>query len=240
MTETLLYEGKAKIIYTTSEPGVLLAHFKDSATAFNAQKKGVIGHKGEVNAGVSAHLFRVLAESGIPSHFLDQPAPNQLRFRQLQMIPLEVVVRNITAGSLCTRLGLPKGQALAQPLVEFFYKKDALGDPLLTNDHIALLDLATPDQLQALRSSALKVNHILKDFYQECGIRLVDFKLEYGWDQNKILTLGDELSPDNCRLWDMADGRILDKDRFRLDLGQVDEAYQEVLRRVMGQRGAEV
>jgi phosphoribosylaminoimidazole-succinocarboxamide synthase len=235
VTQTLLYEGKAKIIYTTATPGVLLAHFKDSATAFNAQKKGTIAHKGEVNASVSAYLFQRLAAVGIPNHFLAQVAPHQLQLRALRMIPLEVVVRNIVAGSLCKRTGLPQGQVLAHPLVEFFYKNDALGDPLLTDDHIALLDLATPEQLTQLRQSALQVNGILSAFYGDCGIRLIDFKLEYGWDEAGVLTLGDELSPDNCRLWNQADGRVLDKDRFRMDMGGVDEAYQEVLRRVLAQ-----
>jgi len=229
----MLYEGKAKIIYATQRAGVLRAVFKDDATAFNAQKRGKIGNKGQVNATVSAHLFRRLAESGISSHFMDQIAPNELLVQQLRMIPLEVVVRNIVAGSLCTRTGLPKGQVLAQPLVEFFYKADALGDPLLNNEHIALLDLVTPAQLAQIRVSALAVNEVLRNFYLDCGIRLVDFKLEYGWDEEGNLLLGDELSPDNCRLWDIQDDRVLDKDRFRLDLGEVDQSYQEVLMRVL-------
>ncbi len=233
MTQTLLYEGKAKLVYQTEEPGILLAFFKDDATAFNAQKKGTITRKGEVNAQVSAHLFRLLSTAGVINHFVDQPTPNTLRVRQLRMIPLEVVVRNVTAGSLCTRLGLPRGQVLAQPLVEFFYKQDALGDPLLNDDHIALLDLATPAVLIAMRRAALRVNQVLTEFYEQCGIRLIDFKLEYGWDNTQTLTLGDELSPDNCRLWDVIDDRVLDKDRFRLDLGDVDASYQEILRRVL-------
>ncbi|WP_218081911.1 phosphoribosylaminoimidazolesuccinocarboxamide synthase [Anthocerotibacter panamensis] len=233
MTNTLLYEGKAKIIYATEEPGVLLAVFKDNATAFNAQKRGTIGNKGQVNATVSAQLFRFLAEQGVRNHFIDQPAPNQLRFRQLRMIPLEVVVRNVVAGSLCTRTGLPRGQVLLAPLVEFFYKNDSLGDPLFNDEHIALLELATPAQLAQIRTSALAVNEWLRAFYAQRGIRLIDFKLEYGWDEAGQLSLGDELSPDNCRLWDIDGDRVLDKDRFRLDMGGVDQSYYEVMQRVL-------
>jgi len=231
--KTLLYEGKAKRVYTTEAPGVLWVEFKDDATAFNAQKRGTIHHKGEVNATVSAHLFQRLTAAGIANHFLDQPEAHVLRLQQLRMIPLEVVVRNVAAGSLCRTYGIERGRVLAQPLVEFFYKNDALGDPLLNNEHIALLELATPEQLIQLRASALQINDLLTEFYQSCGIRLIDFKLEYGWDDQGNLILGDELSPDNCRLWNIADDRVLDKDRFRHDLGEVDQAYQEVLARVL-------
>ncbi len=229
---TKLYEGKAKILYATEDPEVLRAVFKDDATAFNAQKRGHIAGKGQVNASVSAHLFQLLAGAGVPNHFIDQPAPNELRLKKLQMIPLEVVIRNVAAGSLCSRLGIERGLILPQPLVEFFYKNDALGDPLLNTGHIALMNLASPAELALIETSALAVNRILTAFYDQIGIRLIDFKLEYGWDTSGTLTLGDELSPDNCRLWDQIADRVLDKDRFRLDLGAVDRAYQEVLQRV--------
>ncbi|AGY58456.1 phosphoribosylaminoimidazole-succinocarboxamide synthase [Gloeobacter kilaueensis JS1] len=228
-----LYEGKAKILYTTSDPAILLAEFKDDATAFNAQKKGSIAHKGRVNATVSAKLFTLLERSGVPTHFIEQAGENLLRLRRLQMIPLEVVVRNIVAGSLAKRTGLETGTVLGEALIEFYYKSDDLGDPLLNDDHILkVLTLVDAIQLAQLRHSALKVNDILGAFYLRCGIRLVDFKLEYGYDNAGQLQLGDELSPDNCRLWTLDEDRVLDKDRFRFDLGDVDAAYQEVLERV--------
>ncbi|UFP94698.1 phosphoribosylaminoimidazolesuccinocarboxamide synthase [Gloeobacter morelensis] len=234
----ILYEGKAKIIYPTPDPAIVLAVFKDDATAFNAQKRGTISGKGAVNATVSAKLFLLLERSGVPTHYIDQPAANQLLFRRLKMIPLEVVVRNIVAGSLAKRTGLASGTVLGEAIVEFYYKNDALGDPLLNDEHI-LTVLATVDALQLaeLRRSALQVNAILSAFYHECGIRLVDFKLEYGYDGAGQLQLGDELSPDNCRLWTLEEDRILDKDRFRFDMGEVEGAYQEVLARVIAKAG---
>ncbi|MBW4574929.1 MAG: phosphoribosylaminoimidazolesuccinocarboxamide synthase [Aphanothece sp. CMT-3BRIN-NPC111] len=236
-----LYEGKAKIIYTTDNPEILLAYFKDDATAFNAQKRGSIAGKGEMNCTIAAYLFQLLEANGVPTHFIDCPAPGKMRVRALRILPLEVVVRNIAAGSLCQQTGLLVGTVLPQPLVEFFYKKDELGDPLLTRDRIMLLNLATPEQLDQLRSSALRINQILSDFFHQCGITLVDFKLEFGLDVQQQLLLADEISPDSCRLWDQAeadpDRRVMDKDRFRRDLGNVESAYQQVLERV--QKGVE-
>lgn len=229
-----LYEGKAKILYASDDPYIILAQFKDDMTAFNAQKQGTIADKGIVNATVSAHLFTLLEKLGIPTHFIDQPAADQLRLQKLRMIPLEVVVRNVVAGSLVKRTGLSNGTVLAEPIVEFYYKDDALGDPLLNDSHIlSVLKLVTAPQLGELHTSALEVNSILSQFYVDCGIRLIDFKLEYGFAPTGSIVLGDELSPDNCRLWTLSDNRVLDKDRFRFDMGEVESAYQEVLRRVL-------
>jgi phosphoribosylaminoimidazole-succinocarboxamide synthase len=228
-----LYEGKAKILYATADPAIVIAHFKDDATAFNAQKKGTIAHKGTVNATVSARLFALLEHACLPTHFIDQVAPNELRLRRLRMILLEVVVRNVVAGSLAKRTGLAEGTVLDQPLIEFYYKDDALGDPLLNDQHILeVLKLVSADQLEHLRRRSLEINRVLGEFYQRGGIRLIDFKLEFGFDAAGQIQLGDELSPDNCRLWTVEDNRVLDKDRFRYDMGAVDDAYQEVLRRV--------
>jgi len=234
-----LYEGKAKILYTTDDPDVVLVHFKDEATAFNAQKRGQIVGKGEMNCAISTQLLGQLVLRGIATHFLDRPAPNQMRVQAVTIIPLEVVVRNQAAGSLCRETGLPLGQHLSQPLVEFYYKNDTLGDPLLTPDRIQLLHLAPPQQVEQLRVLALKINAILLPFLAECGIILVDFKLEFGLNRQQEILLADEISPDTCRLWDATEvnpkDRVLDKDRFRHDLGNVEVAYQKVLERVLAQ-----
>jgi phosphoribosylaminoimidazole-succinocarboxamide synthase len=234
-----LYEGKAKILYTTDDPDILLTHFKDDATAFNAQKRGSIVGKGEINCRISQHLFRLLEAQGIPTHFIDCPTANTMRVRAVTIVLLEVVVRNIAAGSLCQQTGLPLGTVLKNPLVEFYYKNDALGDPLLTRDRLLLMDLATPEQVDSLQVQALKINQILIEFFQRCGITLVDFKLEFGLDRDRHLLLADEISPDTCRLWDQtetdAEARVMDKDRFRRDLGNVEKAYQQVLERVLAQ-----
>jgi phosphoribosylaminoimidazole-succinocarboxamide synthase len=231
------YEGKAKIIYTTDDPDILLTYFKDDATAFNAQKRGQIQGKGEINCTISAALFQWLASMGIPTHYIDQPAANQMRVRSVKIVPVEVVVRNIAAGSLCKQTGLPEGKVLPFPLVEFYLKDDALGDPLLTRDRLLLLELATPEQLAQLEAMARQINHHLTDFFARCNITLVDFKLEFGIDSQQHLLLADEISPDTCRLWDRAEtdpqARVMDKDRFRRDLGQVESAYQRVQERVL-------
>lgn len=235
-----LYEGKAKIIYSTEDPEILLTHFKDDATAFNALKRGTIVGKGEINCRMSSELFQLLEAKGIPTHWIDQPTPNQMRVRRVKIIPVEVVVRNIAAGSLCKQTGLPLGTVLKHPLVEFFYKNDELGDPLLTYERLLLLELATPEEVEQLRTMALQINQILTEFFHQCGITLVDFKLEFGLDANGKLLLADEISPDTCRLWDEAETdqtkRIMDKDRFRQDLGQVESAYQKVLERILNSK----
>jgi phosphoribosylaminoimidazole-succinocarboxamide synthase len=232
-----LYEGKAKILYPTDDSEVLLTHFKDDATAFNAQKRGQITGKGEINCAIATHLFRLLENAGIPTHLIDRPAPNQLLVKKVRILPLEVVVRNIAAGSLCQQTGLPVGKVLPTPLVEFYFKNDALGDPLLTRERLLLLELATPEQVDYLTREALKINEILIAFFNQCGITLVDFKLEFGITSTQQLILADEISPDTCRLWNQAetdpDKRVMDKDRFRRDLGNVEDAYQQVLQRVL-------
>ncbi|MEI1375265.1 phosphoribosylaminoimidazolesuccinocarboxamide synthase [Nostoc sp. UHCC 0926] len=232
-----LYEGKAKILYTTDNPEVLLADFKDDATAFNAQKRGSIQGKGKINCSISSQLFKQLEANGIKTHFINSPAPNQMLVRAVKILPLEVVIRNIAAGSLCQQTGLPVGTILRQPLVEFYYKNDQLGDPLLTCDRLYLLELATAEQVDAITHLALHINKFLNNFWQRCGITLVDFKLEFGLDSQQQLLLADEISPDTCRLWDTAEKdsnrRVMDKDRFRRDLGNVEDAYQEVLQRVL-------
>ena len=235
-----IYEGKAKILYATDDPEILLAYFKDDATAFNAQKRGTIVGKGEVNCQIAAHLFREIEAQGIATHYIDCPAVNEMRVKALQIIPIEVVVRNIAAGSLCQQTGITLGTLLPQPLVEFFYKNDSLGDPLLTRDRLILMDLATTAQLDILHSKAVQINSILEDFFKLCGITLVDFKIEFGVDNQQQILLADEISPDSCRLWLTGEPdpnlRVLDKDRFRRDLGNIEDAYQQVLARVLGVR----
>lgn len=236
---TPLYEGKAKILYPTDDPEILLTQFKDDATAFNAKKRGSITGKGEINCAISNHLFQLLEHHGVPTHLIDCPAPGQMRVKAVKIVPLEVVVRNIAAGSLCQQTGLALGTVLKTPLVEFYYKNDALGDPLLTPDRLLLMELATPEQLDQLRKMALTINAVLIDFFQQCGITLVDFKLEFGIDRNQQLLLADEISPDTCRLWNQETSdpnlRVMDKDRFRHDLGGVEQAYQRVLEKVLSQ-----
>ncbi|MBD2194465.1 MULTISPECIES: phosphoribosylaminoimidazolesuccinocarboxamide synthase [Calothrix] len=232
-----LYEGKAKILYTTDDPEVLLADFKDDATAFNAQKRGSIQGKGNINCIISSKLFEQLEAQGIKTHFIDSPAPNQMRVKAVKIVPIEVVVRNIAAGSLCAQTGLALGTILKQPLVEFYYKNDQLGDPLLTRDRLFLMELATLEQVETITHLALQINEFLRSFWQGCGITLVDFKLEFGLDSQNQVILADEISPDTCRLWDSAEAdtnrRVMDKDRFRKDLGNIENAYQEVLQRVL-------
>ncbi len=235
-----LYEGKAKILYTTDNPEILLTHFKDDATAFNAQKKGQITRKGEINCAIATHLFEFLETQGIPTHFIAQTAPNQMQVAAVTIIPLEVVVRNIAAGSFVKRTGITSGTLLRYPLVEFFYKNDDLGDPLFTEDHIQLLELATPTQVIQLKQMAMIINQHLQKFFSDRHLTLVDFKLEFGTDQSGNILLADEISPDTCRLWDDLttdpNQKIMDKDRFRQDLGNVADAYEEVLVRVMSQK----
>lgn len=231
------YEGKAKILYTTDRDGVLLSYFKDDATAFNAQKRGTIQGKGAMNCAIATALFQYLEKQGIPTHFLAQVAPNAMEVKAVRILPLEVVVRNLAAGSLCRETGLPLGMKLPQPLVEFYYKDDDLGDPLLTRDRLALLNLAAPSQVEELAQMALQINQYLTTFFESCDVTLVDFKVEFGQDATGELCLADEISPDTCRLWDRAetdpDKRVLDKDRFRRDLGGVETAYQQIQERVL-------
>jgi phosphoribosylaminoimidazole-succinocarboxamide synthase len=234
---TKLYEGKAKILYTTEEPQILLAVYKDDATAFNAQKRGQIVGKGEINRTISEALFKWLESKGISTHYIDSPSSDRMRVKAVTIIPIEVVVRNIAAGSLCRQTGLPEGKVLPQPLVEYYLKNDELGDPLLTRERLFLLELVSAERLQEIETIALKIDRYLQEFFNDCDITLVDFKLEFGIDFQGKLLLADEISPDTCRLWDkqITDERakVMDKDRFRKDLGGVEDAYQQVRERVL-------
>jgi len=230
----LLYEGKAKKLYETDHADRVVHYFKDDATAFNAQKRGSITDKGVVNNKVSAHLFQLLEGGGVPTHFIERLGDREMLTKRVSIVPLEVVVRNLVAGSLAKRLGLKEGDKIEPPLVEFFYKNDALDDPLITEDHIRLLNLAEPSVVHEIKERALQVNKLLLPFFRKRGMVLVDFKLEFGL-HNGTLILADEISPDTCRFWDQKTRESMDKDRFRKDLGEVEEAYQEVLRRVCGE-----
>ncbi|MBF2037176.1 MAG: phosphoribosylaminoimidazolesuccinocarboxamide synthase [Leptolyngbyaceae cyanobacterium T60_A2020_046] len=233
------YEGKAKILYGTDDPDVLISYFKDDATAFNAQKRGQILEKGRMNCAIASHLFQLLESQGIPTHWIDTVSDREMRVRAVTIVPLEVVVRNFAAGSLCQQTGLPLGTPLTPPLVEFYYKNDDLGDPLLTRDRIRAMQLATDETVETITQLATAINRHLIEFFQKCHITLVDFKLEFGRDRHQQIVLADEISPDTCRLWDDMEtdtqNRILDKDRFRQDLGNVEAAYQEVLNRILAQ-----
>ncbi len=228
-----IYTGKAKDIFETDDPNILRAYFRDSATAFNAQKKGEIQDKGKVNATISTLLFQLCEKNNIKTHFVKQISDRELLVKRVKIIPLEVIVRNIAAGSLCKRLGIKEGKILKSPIVEFSYKNDELGDPLLTRAYIInALEVADDEVLDAITELTLRANEMFKDFFLNIGIKVVDFKLEYGIDSSGTLLLADELSPDNFRFWDVKTNEKLDKDRFRQDLGNVEGAYQEMLKRV--------
>jgi phosphoribosylaminoimidazole-succinocarboxamide synthase len=229
-----LYEGKAKKIFKTDEPGVFWVQYKDDATAFNGLKKGTIENKSKYNNLISTSIFKMLAGAGIENHFIELLSDTEMLVKEVKIIPIEVVVRNITAGSLSKRLGIAEGLAIETPLVEFYYKDDELGDPLITEGHVAMLKLATPEELELLKAMSLKINTILLEYFDTLGIKLVDYKLEYGRTPEGKVLLADEISPDTCRLWDKETGERLDKDRFRRDMGKVEEAYQEILGRVRG------
>lgn len=227
-----LYEGKAKVLYSTEDPNLLIQYFKDEATAFDGKKKGIIPEKGVLNNKISSRIFKYLEERGIKTHFVDMPSDREMVVKKLRIIPIEVVVRNIAAGSLSKRMGVEEGTPLKETIIELYYKSDALGDPMINEYHVKAFGLAEQDELRRIEVSALKVNKFLSEFFDERGIILVDFKLEYGIHKGEIL-LGDEITPDGCRLWDKQTHEKMDKDRFRRDLGKVEEAYQEVLRKVM-------
>lgn len=231
----MLYEGKAKRVYRTDDENLVWIEYKDDATAFNGEKKGQIMGKGELNNQITAIFFDLLREKGIDSHFVKLLSPTEQLVKKLKIVQVEVVVRNIAAGSLSKRLGLPEGTKMNKTVLEFYYKDDALGDPLINDYHIAALDLATPEQMAEISRIALRVNEILLEYLADKDIDLVDFKLEFGLHQGEIL-LGDEISPDTCRFWDTHTKKKLDKDRFRRDMGEVEDAYQEILRRLQGSR----
>ena len=227
-----LYEGKAKKVYATEDPELLIVSYKDDATAFNGLKKGTIAGKGVINNRMSNALMQRLEKAGIPTHFVEQLSERETLVKRVSIVPLEVIVRNIAAGSFAKRYDVPVGGVFEAPAVEFSYKNDALGDPLMADSHVAALGLASEEELEQIRSMALKINAFLKDFWAGCGVTLVDFKLEFGRLSDGSIILADEISPDTCRLWDSATGEKLDKDRFRRDLGGVEEAYAEIMRRL--------
>ncbi|MCM3728864.1 phosphoribosylaminoimidazolesuccinocarboxamide synthase [Neobacillus cucumis] len=229
-----LYEGKAKKVFKTSEPETYWIEYKDDATAFNGEKKAQIAGKGTLNNEISSIFLSLLKEKGVDNHFIKKISATEQIVQQVDIIPIEVVVRNIAAGSLAKRLGWDEGKKLPKTIVEFYYKNDELGDPMINNDHIDILGLAAEQELVEIRKQALKINEILKEFLQNKNIILVDFKLEFGKTPAGTIILADEISPDTCRFWDADTMKKLDKDRFRRDLGSVEEAYQEILRRIGG------
>lgn len=230
-----LYEGKAKIIYATDDPGLVIQYFKDDATAFDGIKKGTIVDKGVINNHVSTRIFKYLEDNGVKTHFVELLSDREMLVKKLQIIPVEVVFRNVAAGSLCKRLGVEEGKPLDPPTQEFFYKSDPLHDPMINESHIKTFQWATEAEVEFLKSAGSKVNQLLVEFFKARGIRLVDFKLEFGRNQGEVL-LGDEISPDGCRLWDWETGEKMDKDRFRFSLGSVEEKYQEVYKLVCGEK----
>ena len=231
----LIYEGKAKILYEGPEPGTLIQYFKDDATAFNAQKRGTISGKGVLNNRISEHIFTLLGQIGVPTHFVRRLNMREQLIRQVEIVPIEVVVRNVAAGTLSQRLGIEEGTQLPRTIIEYYYKDDALGDPMIADEHIACFGWATQEEMNDIADMAIRVNDFLSGMFAAIGIRLIDFKLEFGrvWDGDYArVILADEISPDGCRLWDIKSGQKLDKDRFRRDLGGEAEAYQEVARRL--------
>ena len=230
----LLYEGKAKRIYATENPEIVLVQYKDSATAFNGGKFATIEGKGQLNNQITSLLFQELRASGIDSHFVEQTSKNEQLVKRVSIIPLEVVVRNVAAGSFSKRIGMEEGIRLKRPIVEFYYKDDALGDPLITEDHIDILGLANQADVAVLKENALQINKKLTGLFASAGIKLVDFKLEFGKDSEGQILLADEISPDTCRLWDEVSNAKLDKDVFRRELGSLTEAYKKILEKLEG------
>lgn len=227
-----IYEGKAKKVFKTEDPNLCIVDYKDDATAFNGLKKGTIVGKGVINNKLSNMLMSMLEKQGIHTHFVEEISDRETLVKKVSIVPLEVIVRNIAAGSFSKRYGVDEGKVFAEPCFEFSYKNDDLGDPLLNTSHALALGLATKEEIQTIRAMALKINEILKAFWVECGVTLVDFKLEFGKTADGEIILADEISPDTCRFWDSKTGEKLDKDRFRRDLGGVEEAYAEIMKRV--------
>jgi phosphoribosylaminoimidazole-succinocarboxamide synthase len=234
MAMTPLYEGKAKRLWATDNPDTLRMEFKDDATAFDGKKKAQFENKGRFNNAISTLIYGMLEREGIPTHFVRQIDDTNVEVHKVEIVKVEVIVRNLAAGSFSRRTGIAEGHVFSRPVVEFSYKSDELGDPLINDDYIREMGLATPEELAHLRKSALKVNELLSAFFSKCGLKLVDFKLEFGRlaTDPSVIVLADEISPDGCRLWDLKTGEKMDKDRFRRDLGNVMEAYEEVLGRV--------
>ena len=227
-----LYEGKAKKVYATDDPELLIVDYKDDATAFNGLKKGTIRGKGVINNQMSNRLMQKLEKAGIPTHFVEELSERETLVKKVSIVPLEVIVRNIAAGSFSKRYGVEEGVVFDQPTIEFSYKNDALGDPLINTYHALALKLATQSEIDTIRDYAFRVDDFLKAFWAECGVTLVDFKLEFGRLSDGTIVLADEISPDTCRLWDSKTGEKLDKDRFRRDLGGMEDAYAEIMKRL--------
>ncbi len=229
-----IYEGKAKKVFTTDDPKIVIVDYKDDATAFNGLKKGTITGKGVVNNKVSNHFFRLLEGKGIPTHYIEQLSDRETAVRRVEILPVEVIVRNRAAGSFSKRMGIAEGSALACPILEYSYKNDELGDPFINSYYIRALSLATDAEMEKVKEYSFAINDILREYLDTLGIELIDFKLEFGRCDGKVV-LADEISPDTCRFWDKSTGKKLDKDRFRRDLGDVEEAYREIIKRLMGE-----
>ena len=230
-----LYEGKAKKVFATDDPTLVLVSYKDDATAFNGLKKGTIEGKGAINNRVTNHLMRLLEKNGVPTHFVQELSARETLVKKVAIVPLEVIVRNVAAGSLAKRLGLAEGTRLSRTVLEFCYKDDELGDPMVNDDHIAAMGWATDAEMATIRAYSLTVNRVLADYLRDLNIELIDFKLEFGRLADGTIVLADEISPDTCRFWDTVTHEKLDKDRFRRDLGGVEDAYHEIMKRLMGE-----
>ncbi len=228
-----LYEGKAKKVFATDDPDIVIVDYKDDATAFNGLKKGTIAGKGVINNKMSNMMFRIMEQHGIPTHYVEELSDRETAVKKVQIVPLEVIIRNTAAGSFSKRYGVPEGKKLPVTVIEFSYKSDELGDPLINEYHALAMELATPEEIDTIKKMAFKVNDVMKEFFAGLNIDLIDFKLEFGRFKGQIL-LADEISPDTCRFWDMTTGEKLDKDRFRRDLGGVEDAYKEVFARLTG------
>lgn len=230
-----LYEGKAKKVFKTDDPEVLMVDYKDDATAFNGEKKGTIESKGIINNRVTNHLMKMLEEQGVPTHLIEEVSDRETLVKKVTIVPLEVIIRNVAAGSFSKRYGVEEGKELLSPTLEFSYKDDDLGDPLINSYHVLALGLATKEDIDTITKYAFKVNDILKEYLLGLGIKLIDFKLEFGKTSDGTIVLADEISPDTCRFWDKDTNEKLDKDRFRRDMGNVEDAYEEIMRRLMGE-----
>ena len=226
-----LYEGKAKKVFLTDDEDVLIVSYKDDATAFNGLKKGTIGGKGSINNRMTNYFFKIIEEKGVPTHLVEELNDRETAVRRVEIVPLEVIIRNVAAGSFSKRLGVPEGKVLAEPTIEFSYKNDDLGDPLINSYFARALELATAEEIETIKNYAFRVNEILKEEFLKVGLRLIDFKIEFGRYHGNII-LADEIAPDTCRLWDVDSGEKMDKDRFRRDLGNVEQAYNEVAARL--------
>ena len=229
-----LYEGKAKKVFATDDPNLVIVDYKDDATAFNGLKKGSIAGKGVINNVMSNHMFQLLEKQGVPTHFVEQLSERETLVKKVSIVPLEVIIRNISAGSFAKRFGVEEGIVFDEPTIEFSYKNDDLGDPLMNAYHAVALKAATREEIETIKTMAFKVNEVMKQYFDSLNVILVDFKLEFGKTADGKIVLADEISPDTCRLWDKTTKEKLDKDRFRRDLGGVEEAYQEIMKRVMG------